>query len=62
MVGESTDALHDALEVLWRKVGWSQVLNHVVEDEERELESLLLVAAKAVRDDLVAQTLHETRN
>ena len=62
MAGESTDSLHDALEVLRRKVCRSQVLNHVVEDEECELEALLLVAAEAVRDDLVAQTLHETLN
>ena len=30
VAGKSADRLHDALEVLWRKVGGSQVLNHVI--------------------------------
>ena len=57
---ETTDCLDNALEVFRGEVRGSQVLNHVIEDEESELEALLLTAAEAARDDLVAKALNKT--
>ncbi len=38
------------------------MLNHIVEDEESNLESLLLGGSEALRDNLIAETGDETLN
>ena len=60
VTGKTTDRLNDSLEVFWGEISWSQVLNHVIKDEEGELVALLLVAREAGRDDVSAKGLHES--
>ena len=57
---EATDSSDDALEVLRGEVSGSQVLNHVIEDEESELEALLLTAAEAAGNDLVTKACNKS--
>ena len=54
VIGIPTDCTDDVLEIRLVKIGWSQVLNHVVKDEESELLALLLRACEAVWNNLVA--------
>lgn len=44
VTGKATDRLNDSLEVFRGEISWSQVLDHVIKDEEGELVALLLVA------------------
>ena len=55
MVAEATDSLNHLLEVFRREVRRSEVLNHIIDDEEGELQALLLIALEALRDDLGAE-------
>ena len=63
MAGEAADGGNDLLEVSRGEVGRSKMLNHIVKNEESNLESLLLSGSEALRDDLIAEfgdkTLHE---
>ena len=54
MIAIPADCTNDVLEISLVEIGWSQVLNHVVEDEESELLALLLRASEAVWNNLIA--------
>ena len=61
VASKSANGLHDTLEVFGREVRGSQMLNHVIEDEQSKFIALLLLACEAGWDDLVAQALYEIR-
>ena len=62
VASKSANGIHNALEVLGGEVCGSQMLNHIIEDEESKFEAFLLLAAEAGRDDFVAQALYEIRD
>ena len=56
VAGETADGLNHLLEVCSREVRGSEVLNHIIEDEQSELEALLLLASEASGDDFIAKS------
>lgn len=62
MIGIPADCTNDVLEIRLIEIGRSQVLNHVVKDEESELLALLLRACEAVWNNFVAQPLYQPSN
>ena len=52
MVAVLADSGHNCEPVLWGKVRWSEVLNHIVKDEDGESVSLDLSASKGLWDEL----------
>lgn len=62
MVCEPTDGTHNVLEVFRREIGWSEVLNHVIKDEESKFVALLLITGKALWNDLIADLLNKPMN
>jgi len=43
---EAADRLHDGVEVFCAEVCWSKVFDHIIKDEDGELQTLLLVACE----------------
>ena len=54
VIGIPANCTDNVLEIRLVEIGWSQVLDHIVEDEECELLALLLRATEAVWNDLIA--------
>lgn len=62
MAGETADGLNHLLEVFGREVRGSEMLNHIVKDEQGELEALLLLAGEASGNDFIAKCEYKLCN
>jgi len=59
---KAANSLYDSVEVFGAEVCWSEVLNHVIEDEDGELEAFLLVAREGLNKGLGTKLLDKWSN